>query len=149
MGVDWWTRGLAIYGAVVATAAGTIQLLEHRKDRAKIRVSAMFARENNPSIPLKFLVKATNIGTRPVTVQGIATREGKDQYFWVNARYLPKLLQPTEEVAELSANLTFITDKTTELCVFDPGGKEWKLPKKRLNELKKSAANRAAGNGRP
>jgi hypothetical protein len=142
--VDWWTRWLAIYGAVVATAGGIIQFLEHQKDRARISVSAMFAHDGNDPHRIKFLVSATNIGRQAVTVKGIASREGKANFLWAKPMNFPKLLQPTEEVLEWSNNLKFITDKTTELYVLDTNGNEWKLPKKKLNRLKKSAADYAA-----
>jgi hypothetical protein len=101
MEVDWWTRGTAIYGAVLATGVGISQLL---KDRAKVSVGAMLELVTDAgSTRIEFLVvKATNVGRRTVTIEGIFTCEGKSKHFWGprSARKFPKMLEPTQEIAE-------------------------------------------------
>ena len=47
MPIDWWTRGLAVYGAVTATIGGAIQFLQHRRDRGRLDVWAIFAVNHN------------------------------------------------------------------------------------------------------
>ena len=124
MEVDWWTRGTAIYGAVLATVVGISQLL---KDRAKVSVGAMLELLTDAgSTRLEFLVvKATNVGRRTVTISSV--------------RKFPKMLEPTEEIAERMKGLAAIIEKITTVGVHDTEGREWRLPRKRLNQLKKAA----------
>jgi hypothetical protein len=140
MEVDWWTRGTAIYGAVLATVVGISQLL---KDRAKVSVGAVFELVTDAgSTRIEFLVvKATNVGRRTVTIKGIFTCEGKSKRFWgpSSARRLPKTLEPTEEIEERMKGLLARIEKITTMGVFDTEGREWRLSRKRLNQLKKAA----------
>jgi hypothetical protein len=140
MEVDWWTRGTAIYGAVLATVVGISQLL---KDRAKVSVGAMLELLTDAgSTRLEFLVvKATNVGRRTVTIKGIFTCEGKSKRYWElsSVRKFPKMLEPTEEIAERMKGLAAIIEKITTVGVHDTEGREWRLPRKRLNQLKKAA----------
>jgi hypothetical protein len=145
MTVDWWARGVAIYGAVVATAAAIVQIVQHRRDRGRLKVWAMFAVSHNDhflSVPEGLLVTATNVGRQAITVNGIASRECKNNFYWHQPRNLPKRLEPTEQIGEWTENLAFITQRTTALYVFDTSGKNWYLPKTRLKQLKEAAAKR-------
>jgi hypothetical protein len=146
MVVDWWARGVAVYGAVVATAGAIIQIIQHRRDRGKLKVWAMFALNHNDYLlpaPEGLLVTATNVGRQTITANGIASREGRNNFYWGGARNLPKRLEPTEQIGEWTENLAFITQRTTALYVFDTSGKNWYLPKQRLRELKQSVAKRS------
>ena len=85
------------------TAGGVIQFLQHRRDKGRLKVGAMFAVNHDAYLmtaPEGFLVTATNVGRQPITVNGIASREGKNNFLWGQPRNLPKRLESTEQVGE-------------------------------------------------
>jgi hypothetical protein len=71
------TAMLALYGAVISTVTALIQLSNHIRDRAKIKLA--IRKNMSTNIPrfvgLTFtIVTATNIGRRPVTINGFAAK---------------------------------------------------------------------------
>jgi hypothetical protein len=103
--VDWIARGLGIFGTVVSTVGVTVQLLQHVRDRGRIRVEADFLpRADRKKLVLQ--VKATNAGRRTVTLKGIGFRHaGGKEFVWATPSSLPKKLEPSEQVIEASENL--------------------------------------------
>jgi hypothetical protein len=137
MEVDWLTRLIAIYGAILATFTQVSHLW---KDRVKIRVSAYYETTTDAGVTriTSWIVRATNAGRRTVTVKGAFVYEGKEKRFITANTKRLSMLEPTQEI-DLRHDPKLVTDRTTRLGVFDTDGREWTLPRKRLNNLKRSA----------
>src|SRR5437764_8710486 len=95
------TSIVAIYGAVVSTVSVFIALSNHFRDRAKVKVTV----HTNRTLPKKFpdrryvgmtlvIITATNVGRRPVRIEGIAARllfeKGRGYTDWI----LPNVRPP-------------------------------------------------------
>jgi hypothetical protein len=97
---------IAIYGAVVATVNSTIQVINHRKDRADVILKVrpnMTALNNRRYAGMKLtVVTATNRGKRPVTIQGFAAKllDTYEQYWMSDTQpALPHEITEGKEVA--------------------------------------------------
>jgi hypothetical protein len=141
MNVDLWARGIAIYGAALATFTQASKLW---KDRAKVRVGAYVETMSDACASRLFalIVRATNVGGKVVTVKGVFVHKGKEKRF-VTASTKPgkppDMLDPTQEV-DPRYSPELVTEKTTKLGVFDTEGKGCALPRKHLRELKRNIA---------
>jgi hypothetical protein len=142
MAVDWWTRGIAIYGAILSTAGGIFQFIRHRQDGARLKVAWGYY-EGEPATPSSgpidpyYSVIATNIGRQPVTLKGVRVykQDGTFEAF-SNHRFEVKT-EPSEE-----ARMTFLPPYLAQLAagkqirVLDTEGREWPLEKRKLKLLK-------------
>jgi hypothetical protein len=135
--VDWWARGIAMYGAGLSTALGIYQ---YWKGRVKVTVVAGFVRDLSSDHEREdgVVIKMTNTGGRVVTLKGIFTHRGKEVFAMTQHKHLPRKLEPTDEVSERYGT-SLINAKTTRLGAYDTEGRTWLVSPKRLAELKKKA----------
>ena len=90
------TGSLAIYGAILSTVTGIIQIINHRKDRANVRINV---RKNMlPTFPDRryggkqlVIITAINAGRRPVRIEGFAAQLLNDP---ITHWYLPDVRPP-------------------------------------------------------
>jgi hypothetical protein len=75
------TTALALYAAVVSTVTAVVQILNHRRDRAKVVLEERKNMREPPSqghiaspYVRSVIITATNIGRRPVTIAGFGAR---------------------------------------------------------------------------
>src|SRR5713226_7534083 len=93
------TGSLAVYGAILSTVTALIQVINHVKDRANVRLSV---RENMmPAFPDRryagqplVIVTATNVGRRPVRIEGFAAHLLFDAGRRTTDWYLPDVRPP-------------------------------------------------------
>jgi hypothetical protein len=99
-----WSTVIAIYGAILSTALGTLKFLEFWRDRTRLVVtftpSAACVLEGHPRIYCT--VGVVNAGRRPAKVNCIALqlKDGQTQIAGLKmySGYMPATLNETEEV---------------------------------------------------
>jgi len=150
--MDPLTTFLAVWGAVVSTAAIVWNVRRDLVDRGKLRVTCYLGHLQGgfgPEDPRLHLVySVTNTGRRPVTVTHIGGAVTKERHFMIIPRgELPRTLQPGEAVLEYSDDLSVLDEAPLALWAIDSIGKHWKVPRKPLRQLlrdrKKDATSRA------
>ena len=156
------TAVVAIYGAVVSTFAVAWNVYRDSHDRARLELSTMvgfltkggnqqnivahaFALEKWPeqfkgSSPELFLT-ITNIGRRPVVVQGWAIqtdrkKTGNDKFLY-KLTVLPKALKEWESAVERTGDLSLLVDGAKRIYAWDSAGKKWALPRRQLCRLQR------------
>ncbi len=150
----------AIYGAIVSTFAVGWNIYRDSHDRARLELSAMvgfltkggnqqnivshaFALEKWPeqfrgSSPELFLT-ITNVGRRPVVVQGWAIqadrqKTGNDNFVY-KYTVLPKALKEGEYAVERTGDLLLLVDGAKRIYTWDSAGKKWALPHRKFRSL--------------
>lgn len=163
------TEVLAAYGAILSSIGFGWNLYRDLLDRAKLQVSASVRRivrgadgkyfTAKPDLniagateQLFVVMDVVNIGRRPVLWQGWGgkyhKREDGKTGFSIIGRDLPKMLHEGEthsEFTQLEANLKPAHDNVKSLFMWDPSGKNWKLPRRELKKLKKEAIEFSSG----
>lgn len=150
----------AIYGAIVSTLAVGWNIYRDSHDRARLELSTMvgflakggnqqnivshaFALEKWPeefkgSSPELFLT-ITNVGRRPVVVQGWAIqtdrqKTGNDNFIY-KLTVLPKALKEGEYAVERTGDLLLLVDGAKKIYAWDSSGKKWALPRRKFRRL--------------
>ena len=159
---DNLTKFLAAWGALLGTFGLGWTLYRDLLDRAKLQVSAKVRRIGrsadgryyaiapnlNIGAPEKLFVVMTvvNVGRRPVMWQGWGgkyhKREADGTGFTIIPQNLPKMLQEGEvhnELTALEADLGPVSENVKKFYMWDVSGREWKLSRKQLRELKLEA----------
>jgi hypothetical protein len=156
------TALVAIYGAIVSTFAVAWNVYRDSHDRARLELSTMvgfltkdgnqqnivahaFALEKWPeqfksSSPELFLT-ITNVGRRPVVVQGWAIitdrkKTGND-YFRYKLTVLPKALKEGEYAVERTVDLSLLVDGAKRIYAWDSAGTKWALPNRQFRRLQR------------
>ena len=151
------TRFLALWGAILSSIGLGWNLYRDLHDRAKLKVSAgikrfvtgadgrAFAIAHN--LPVEgvsnqayVVISMTNVGRRPAMVKGWGGRyrnpvNGK-RAFTIIGIDLPKMLKEGEYHFEYTDNFNAVGENVKSLYVWDSSGKEWRLPKRELENLK-------------
>jgi hypothetical protein len=157
---DNLTKFLAAWGAILATFGLGWTLYRDLLDRGKLQISARVRRIGmsadgkyyavSPNVNVEasqklfVVMSVVNIGRRPWQGWGgkYHKREGEKNAFYIVGRGLPKMLQEGEshsELTDLEANLMPASENVKKLYVWDAAGKEWRLSRKQLKELKREA----------
>jgi hypothetical protein len=156
------TAVVAILGAIVSTFAVAWNVCRDSHDRARLELSTMvgfltkggnqqkivahpFALEKWPeqfkgSSPELFLT-ITNVGKRPVVVQGWAIQTDCEKTGNDNLLYklttLPKALNEGEYAVERTGDLLLLVDGAKRIYAWDSVGKEWYLPRRKFRKLQR------------
>jgi len=135
---------LAVWGAIVATAAMAWNISRDLGDKGKLKLEAMIGRMYPDHTDRDYLViNITNVGKRPVLVKGLAAMKGKKcegpRGLWLCPRGLPAMLKEGEFHIEYSHDFGFLDKDVEKIYVWDSTGREWKLPKKILKRLRNEA----------
>jgi len=150
----------AIYGAIVSTFAVGWNIYRDSRDRARLELATMvgfltkggnqqtivshaFALEKWPeqfkgSSPELFLT-ITNVGRRPVVVQGWAIQAdrritGNDNFLY-KLTVLPKALKEGEYAVERTSDLLLLVNGAKKIYAWDSAGKKWALPRHKFRRL--------------
>lgn len=156
------TAVAAIYGAVVSTFAVVWNVYRDSHDRARLELSTMvgfltkggnqhnivahaFALEKWPeqfkgSSPELFLT-ITNVGKRPVVVQGWAIqtdrKKTRNDNFVYKPTTLPKALKEGEYAVERTGDLSLLMDGAKRIYAWDSAGNKWSLPRRKFRKLQR------------
>ncbi|MGD0829834.1 MAG: hypothetical protein ABR907_02745 [Terracidiphilus sp.] len=156
------TALVAIYGAIVSTFAVAWNVYRDSHDRARLELSTMvgfmtkggnqqnivahaFALEKWPeqfknSSP-ELLLTITNVGRRPVVVQGWAIqtdskKTGHDKFLY-KLTILPKTLKEGEYAVERTGDLSLLVDGAKRTYAWDSAGTKWALPSRQFRSLQR------------
>jgi hypothetical protein len=135
------TTWIAVYGAVISTLAIYLNFRRIYLDRGSLKLTAMVARRtDDPSGRCYLSFKITNIGRRPIQVEGLASKRkliGKKHAVMI-CRNIPKMLSEGETVLEMFDNFRFISDEPWSIFVWDSAGKNYRMRRRHLKSLYRS-----------
>jgi hypothetical protein len=131
---------LAFYGTIVSTAALVWNIIRDSRDRSRVKLEAMIGKLYPDHTDRDYLVLTmTNVGRRPVQIKGwygLRKRRSDDERgLIVVTQGLPRILNEAESHHEFCIDLTLLNKDLQKLYVSDSAGREWKLPRKRMNRL--------------
>ena len=131
------TMALAIWGAVLSTAAITWNIIRDRGDRGRLEVKCYPGKlvggiERDEKLYLVYHV--TNIGRRDVIVTHIGGAMTDNEHFLVPQAKVPCTLKPGEYLSQ-RADISILDGSPKALWAIDSLGKHWQLPKKVLRGL--------------
>ncbi len=147
------TTVLAVWGALLSTAAIAWNIGRDVTDRAQLRLTCYFARlvggPGPPDERVKLVFNVTNTGRRPAVISNIGGALQKPTEFVINCRgSLPRNLQPGEYFLEYIDDLADF-QQVTALWAIDSLSKRWKVPRRQMRRLIREAREnrygRAAG----
>ena len=147
---------LAAYAAILSTVAIGWLLYRELSDRIRVNISvaltSLLPGGDERQFPLfhpnevagaYVLIKITNAGHRPVTLQGWGgewktPQNGKDK-FTVISQGLPRILNGHESHQEFTPDLSVVSPNIKALFVRDSSDKNWYLPEKELQDIVEQA----------
>jgi hypothetical protein len=163
------TTGLAIYAAILSSIAVGWNIYRELHDRARIKVSISLMRiatgadgrqfavaphlpAENISADVHVVVKMTNVGRRPVLLQGWGgewkiAENGKDK-FVVISQGLPRMLKGHESHQEFTPDLSLVSPNIKALFVWDSSGKNWYVSNSELQKTEEQAGQHASAHER-
>ena len=141
------TTVLAVWGALVSTAAMAWNIARDLNDRGRLRVTCYIAEIKGSIDPAdqgsKLAYNVVNTGRRPILVTHIGGAIRKDAHFMITTRgVMPRMLQPGEYLLEYSNDLSVLDDHPQALWVIDSTHRYWKAPRKQLRRLLKGRASK-------
>jgi len=123
---------IAIWGAVLSTAAIVWNIIRDTGDKGKLDV--VFYIGNifggvEPSDKDFIFFKVTNVGRKPITVTQVGGGL-KVKHFFMPSPNIPKLLNPTEYITAQGEDFSIFDNDLKFLGAWDSTGKIWKVNKK-------------------
>ena len=150
------TTFLATYAAILSRIGLSWNLYRELYCRARVKISISLMRiatgadgrqfavtpqshSENASANLHVVVKMTNVGRRPVLLQGWGgewkiPERGKDN-FAVISQGLPKMLNGHESHQEFTSDLSVVSPNIKALFVLDSSGRNWYVSNKELRQI--------------
>ena len=136
---DVWRSDVAAWwGAIVATIALSWNILRDVHFKGHLKVQAMFrADDRNRQLPPALTVSVTNVGSKPVLVQGIAIQRKKgstpSHHFFPCE--IPKMLAPGEFFWQVLDQTGWLPTDTQALYAWDSSGTRWRVARKEFRRL--------------
>jgi hypothetical protein len=134
----WRSDFAAWWGAIIATIALAWHILRDLRSKGYLKVQAMYQAENiwSRSAPV-LTVRVTNVGSKPVLVQGIAIQRKKgavpSHYFF--PCQIPKMLARGEFFLQILDRTGWLPHATEKLYAWDSSGRHWYMARKELRCL--------------
>jgi len=136
---DVWRSDVAAWwGAIVATIALSWNVLRDIHLREHLKVQAMFrVDDRNRQLPPALTVSVTNVGSKPVLVQGIAIqrRKGSTPSHHFFPCEIPKMLAPGEFFWQVLDQTGWLPTDTQTLYAWDSSGTRWRVARKEFRRL--------------
>jgi hypothetical protein len=133
------TTVLAVWGAVVSTAAIAWNILRDLNDRARLNVICYVGQivglQGPKDAPLVLIWRVTNSGRKPAVLTHIGGSLPNGNHFMINTMDLPRTLQPGDYYINNSNDLSLIEKKPTALWAIDSVNGYWRIPHKMLRAL--------------
>jgi len=132
---------LAILGVCLSALAITWNILRDINDKGKLQSKVMIGRLYPDHTDKKYLViTITNIGRRPLLVQGWGGEEkkkakGKKRYIYIIPYGLPRMLKEGESWVERTEDLSILSSNLKRICVWDSTGKYLNVRRKDMRRL--------------
>ncbi len=149
---------IAIYGAIVSTIAlrsnikkerqnvgkltlcASIACVEPAIEGARTTTSFILAQSSIPLLPegdRQFVIRCTNIGTRPLTLVNWALiSRSQDGGVFRAATTFVHRLEESESASFIISDFNKLRSKVTGLCVEDTHGRYWNLPDTEFIKMK-------------
>lgn len=152
------TTILAAYAAILSTIGIGWHFYRELSDRTRVKISvslvrltpgsdgrqfSLFPAGENAGADADVLIKITNAGRRPVTLQGWGgewkTPENGRAKFTVISQGLPRILNGHESHREFTPDLSVVSPNIKSLFIWDSSGKNWYVPPKELRDVVEQA----------
>lgn len=136
---DVWRSDVAAWwGAIVATIALSWNVLRDVHFKGHLKVQATFRVDDmNRHLPPALTVSVTNVGSKPVLVQGIAIQRKKgstpSHHFFPCE--IPKMLAPGEFFWQVLDQTGWLPSATQTLYAWDSSGARWRVARKEFRRL--------------
>jgi len=129
--VAWW-------GAIAGTLALTWNILRHARSKGRLNVEAIYRVDGaNPLLPPVFAVRVTNVGSKPVLVQGIAIQQKKgcapSHHFFPCE--VPVMLARGKFFVQVIDRTGWLPTGAKKLYAWDSSGKHWYVGRKEFRWL--------------
>lgn len=136
---DVWRSDVAAWwGAIVATIALSWNVLRDVHLKGHLKVQAMFRVDDvNRHLPPALTVSVTNVGSKPVLVQGIAIqrKKGSTPSHAFFPCEIPKMLAPGEFFWQVLDRTGWLPTATQTLYAWDSSGTHWRVARKEFRRL--------------
>ena len=138
---------LALWGTIVSSIALTWNIIRGSQDKKKIKIEAQIGHFMPGDAKDKvFYVTVTNIRRRPVFITGWGAlrkkkkgEKGKPGIIIISPK-LPKMLKDGDyEILHTEDLSIFSCNELTRIQVWDSTGKKWKVSRKNMRQLLKTA----------
>jgi hypothetical protein len=129
----WHSDVVAWWGAIVATIALGWNILRDVRSKGHLKVQAVYQADNmKPHLPPVLTVRVTNIGSKPVLVQGIAIQRktGSEPTHHFFPCQIPKMLAPGDFFLQVLDRAGWLPLATETLYAWDSSGKHWYMTRK-------------------
>ena len=127
----WW-------GAIVATIALGWNILLAIRSKGSLKVQAMYRVDStDPLLPPALAVQVTNVGSKPILVQGIAIerKKGSEPSHHFFPCQIPKMLARGEFFMQVLDRTGWLPTATKKLYAWDSTGKHWYMARKEFRRL--------------
>lgn len=127
--VDWWTRGVAIYGALLATAGWIVQFIQHRRTAACVKLEWSCTEKTlsgSPPFVLvtedKYKITTTNTGGRTISMKAFRLHSPLKHEASLHIRCKCRL-DPSESASqEITTNEAAILRTARKVAMVDTAG---------------------------
>ncbi len=127
----WW-------GAIVATIALGWHILRDVRSKGRLKVEAIFqVSSNEPPLLPELTVQVTNVGSKPILVQGIAIerKKGSTPGYRFFPCQIPKVLARGEFFLQVLDRNGWLPVAAERLYAWDSSGKHWYMARKKFRHL--------------
>jgi hypothetical protein len=151
--VDWWTRGVAIYGAALATAGGIVQFIQHRRTAARVKLEWSCTEKTlsgSPPFVLvtgdQYKITATNSGGQTISTKAFRLHSPLKHQASLDIPFKHRL-EPSESASqEITMNEAANLRTARKVAMVDTAGREWALAHAERKRLKSYFENREETN---
>lgn len=129
--VAWW-------GAIAGTVALGWNTLRHARSKGRLRVQGIYQFDGTkPHVPPVFAVRVTNVGSKPILVQGIAIqlKKGSEPSHHFFPCENPVMLSRGKFFVQVIDRTGWLPTGAKKLYAWDSGGKHWYLAGKEFRRL--------------
>ena len=127
----WW-------GAIAATIALGWNILRAIGSKGNLKVQAMYRADSGDShLPPALTVQVTNVGSKPILVQGIAIqrKKGSEPSHHFFPCEIPKMLARGEFFMQVLDRAGWLPTATEKLYAWDSTGKHWYVARREFRRL--------------
>jgi hypothetical protein len=129
--VAWW-------GAIAGTVALGWNVLRHTRSKGRMKLEGIYEMNSaNALLPPGFAVRVTNVGRKPVLVQGLAIERKKgstpSHYFFPCQN--PTMLARAKFFVQVIDRTGWLPTDAKRLYAWDSSGKRWYLGRKQFRWL--------------
>ena len=129
---------LAAWGAVTGTLALAWNILRHFRSKGRVKLEGIYQLDNaKPLLPPVFAARATNVGSKPVLIQGIAIqlKKGSEPSHHFFPCEKPIMLARGKSFVQVIDRTGWIPAGAKKLYAWDASGKHWYLRRKEFRWL--------------